>query len=310
VATEVKEKKSALVAANRRVDDAPQGKKGDSEEIAVITQADEELIKEVRMLHDENVLARKNTLGRAIQIGEILSKEKAKRGHGKWLPFVKQLGFSERIVQNYLRIYKNREQFKSEDFSDLRISAANRRLRGKGQDDPKSAEIPDQRSGTSPTNAETHGDGESLALPAAAGPADVEMESTPIATDATDEAETGEPESGSASRPASESVKSLTDGKSDAMSFQLVDRPHAFDWHKGFIEPEWIQKEVNQVTKSRVKAQLEIQAAEQHVLVTCAIEINRVCGANPSREQLDAAEYALMTCLNGLLRKHPNYIKN
>ena len=59
-------------------------------------------------------------LKEAIGTGGKLIKAKAKLQHGQWLPWVKEnLPISERLVQDYMRFYENREKLKNANVADL-----------------------------------------------------------------------------------------------------------------------------------------------------------------------------------------------
>ena len=53
----------------------------------------------------------RTTLEKAIEIGRLLTAQKAKCGHGKWLPWIKaNLEFGDRQAQRYIRCYDHREK--------------------------------------------------------------------------------------------------------------------------------------------------------------------------------------------------------
>jgi hypothetical protein len=75
---------------------------------------------EIIRLHAEILAAARTTIQKAIRIGELLLQEKQRVGHGKWLPWIKaNVGFSERTVRNYIRVYDNRDRLKSANVADL-----------------------------------------------------------------------------------------------------------------------------------------------------------------------------------------------
>lgn len=77
-------------------------------------------INEINRLHDEIVEGGKIFLAKATYLGGLLTEQKYKLGHGKWLPWVEQnLLFSPRTASSYMRLFANRERLKSENVSDL-----------------------------------------------------------------------------------------------------------------------------------------------------------------------------------------------
>lgn len=77
-------------------------------------------VREIRELHSEISDALRQTLPKAIRIGELLTEQKARLEHGAFLPWVKQnLPFTDRTARNYMRMYRERARLKSESVSDL-----------------------------------------------------------------------------------------------------------------------------------------------------------------------------------------------
>ena len=71
-------------------------------------------------LHNEIGGYLKMTLDKAIEIGALLSEQKAEIKHGEWLPWVKEkLPFSERLTRDYMRFYERREELKTAKVADL-----------------------------------------------------------------------------------------------------------------------------------------------------------------------------------------------
>ena len=61
---------------------------------------------EINRLHAEILAAARTSIPNAIRIGELLSEEKRRAGHGNWLHWIKaNLEFNERTARNYIRIY-------------------------------------------------------------------------------------------------------------------------------------------------------------------------------------------------------------
>lgn len=77
------------------------------------------LLSEITQLHGDILQAARRSIDQCIRIGEILTNLKRERGHGKWIPMVQTLPFSERFAQCYMQLYENRETVKCADFADL-----------------------------------------------------------------------------------------------------------------------------------------------------------------------------------------------
>lgn len=60
------------------------------------------------------------TLEKAVRIGELLAQQKGALKHGEWLPWLEtNIQFTDRTARNYMRVYKKRDQIKTETISDL-----------------------------------------------------------------------------------------------------------------------------------------------------------------------------------------------
>jgi hypothetical protein len=82
---------------------------------------------EIVALHNDIIGAIRTTMPKAIRIGELLTQEKQRLGHGEWLPWITaNLPFTDRTARNYIRLYENKDRLKLENVSDL--SAAYRML--------------------------------------------------------------------------------------------------------------------------------------------------------------------------------------
>jgi len=94
---------------------------------------------EINRLHDElNELAR-TALQTAMHIGELLTEQKAKCGHGKWLKWLKEnVRFSQPTAWNYMRLHAERAKLSTVD----NLTDAYRLLAGESrdQDDPEEVE--------------------------------------------------------------------------------------------------------------------------------------------------------------------------
>ncbi len=68
---------------------------------------------------------RRTSLPKAIKIGELLAGIKDKLEHGQWLPWIqKNLSFSERTAQNYLRFFEEKDRLKNAAIADLPLSVS------------------------------------------------------------------------------------------------------------------------------------------------------------------------------------------
>ena len=77
-------------------------------------------IDKITELHNEIGGYLKITLDKAIEIGGLLSGQKAELNHGEWLPWVNDnLPFSERLARDYMRFHERRDEFKSANLADL-----------------------------------------------------------------------------------------------------------------------------------------------------------------------------------------------
>jgi hypothetical protein len=75
---------------------------------------------EIRKIHGEILHSLKTSLGKAIRIGELLIKQKERLTHGQFSPWIKNnLPISDRTVQNYMRLYREKDRLKTENVSDL-----------------------------------------------------------------------------------------------------------------------------------------------------------------------------------------------
>jgi len=78
-------------------------------------------INEIIQLHNEIGQYLKMSLDKAIRIGELLTEQKASLKHGDFTPWIESnLPFTDRTARNYMRIYQEKDQLKSETVSDLK----------------------------------------------------------------------------------------------------------------------------------------------------------------------------------------------
>jgi hypothetical protein len=67
---------------------------------------------EANRLHDEINAAIRTSIQKAIRIGEILTQQKAKCGHGNWIPWFKaNIQFSLKTADRYRYLYERRDKF-------------------------------------------------------------------------------------------------------------------------------------------------------------------------------------------------------
>ncbi len=72
-------------------------------------------IEEIKQLHTTVLQQVKQTLEIAIRIGELLIEQKHELEHGQFVPWLKSnLPFSVKTAQNYMKVYRNREELKNE----------------------------------------------------------------------------------------------------------------------------------------------------------------------------------------------------
>ena len=82
-------------------------------------------VAKIRKMHSELRDTARTSLKKAIHIGELLTKLKQECGHGKWDAFIgDHLKLEARTVQNYMRLYREKDRFKNEIVSDLPLSKA------------------------------------------------------------------------------------------------------------------------------------------------------------------------------------------
>jgi hypothetical protein len=77
-------------------------------------------IRQIKTLHADILEAARTSLPKAIQIGGLLSSIKARMERGQWLPWLKKnLPFSERTAQNYIRCFAQKDRLKNANVADL-----------------------------------------------------------------------------------------------------------------------------------------------------------------------------------------------
>ncbi len=86
-------------------------------------------IEEITELHGQLEAFAKKSLAAAMRIGELLTEQKSKLGHGNWGAWAEaSLPFGDRTARRYMAIYAERDRLKSDNVSDL--SEAYRLLAG------------------------------------------------------------------------------------------------------------------------------------------------------------------------------------
>ncbi len=119
----------------------------DHAEVEIIQPVTRDTVSRINTLHQELLGLARTSLEKALELGQLLSEAKASLEHGQWLPWLaNNIRFSERTVQNYLRIYKNRDLLKSEGVADL--SEAYAKLLPKEQESVYEAETSGFKSAT------------------------------------------------------------------------------------------------------------------------------------------------------------------
>jgi len=74
----------------------------------------------INSLHNKIVEGAKNVLADIVEIGEMLTKVKEMTKHGDFIGWVERnLTFSPRTAQRYMKVYENREKIKSIDVDKL-----------------------------------------------------------------------------------------------------------------------------------------------------------------------------------------------
>jgi len=89
-------------------------------ETEMIEPNEDNICKEISILHDEIKRNLLSSLNNALLIGQLLSIQKEKLKHGNFTPWVnKTLPFSDRTARNYMRLYRERDKLKTENVTDL-----------------------------------------------------------------------------------------------------------------------------------------------------------------------------------------------
>ncbi len=92
------------------------GSKGDE-----IVNIEKTRTQEIVRLHSEVVGHLKQSLEKAIRIGQLLSEQKEFLKHGEFTPWLESnIPFTDRTARNYMRLYRERDRIKTETISDLK----------------------------------------------------------------------------------------------------------------------------------------------------------------------------------------------
>ncbi len=76
---------------------------------------------EIVRLHSEVVDHLRQSLEKAIRIGQLLSEQKQVLKHGEFIPWLEaNIPFTDRTARNYMRLYRERDRIKTETVSDLK----------------------------------------------------------------------------------------------------------------------------------------------------------------------------------------------
>jgi len=79
-----------------------------------------DIAQEIARLHTEVLSCVKVGLETAIRIGELLTQQKEKLGHGYFTRWINaNLPFTDRTARNYMRLYEGRDRLKTETVSVL-----------------------------------------------------------------------------------------------------------------------------------------------------------------------------------------------
>ena len=107
------------------------------------------LTKQIGTLHQSIIDSAKSCLETAKEIGGMLVEIKAEMDHGDWLPWLKNLPFSDQTARNYMRIFEHRDDPKFKTV--LNLADAYRLLAGESEASKRTIPQPPTRQ-TPPTN--------------------------------------------------------------------------------------------------------------------------------------------------------------
>jgi hypothetical protein len=85
-----------------------------------MNEIEQDRIEEIRRLHNEIFNSLKMSLEKAIRVGQLLTEQKENLKHGEFTAWVtSNLSFTDRTARNYMKVYRERNKFKTETVSDL-----------------------------------------------------------------------------------------------------------------------------------------------------------------------------------------------
>jgi hypothetical protein len=86
---------------------------------------DKTRIQEIVRLHSEVAGLLRQTLEKAIRIGQLLSEQKQILKHGEFIPWIEaNIPFTDRTARNYMQLYRERDRIKTETVSGLKEAYA------------------------------------------------------------------------------------------------------------------------------------------------------------------------------------------
>lgn len=95
----------------------------------LLNKAEVSRVQEITALHNEIGSYLKMSLEKAIRIGELLVEQKDNMGHGGFTSWVESnLPFTDRTARNYMRLFRQRDELKTETVSDLGVTGGYRML--------------------------------------------------------------------------------------------------------------------------------------------------------------------------------------
>ncbi len=95
----------------------------------LLNKAEVSRVQEITQLHNEIGSHLRMSLEKAIRIGELLVGQKDSMKHGGFMSWIKgKLPFTDRTARNYMRLYRERDQLKTETVSDLGVTGGYRML--------------------------------------------------------------------------------------------------------------------------------------------------------------------------------------
>lgn len=134
-------------------------------------------VPEIVRLHGEIVDSLRLSLDKAIRIGELLTEQKERLGHGRFGAWCAKLPFGQRTAQNYMRLFDQRDRLKSETVSHL--TRAYRLLGRKDRDQPET-DAPQENPDAPPVDSPPDSDRKQKSANRKKGPADDPADTVPV----------------------------------------------------------------------------------------------------------------------------------